>query len=216
MFPPPQSIVDDSPRAHPRTRSGRILLQIVIDRDGQVGSLKVIDSTVDHELLPGIAKAIWLWQFPKPVGGGSVTATMSLGFDVGATADPGLPFLSEPQSAPSTLLSSKWDLALAILQKPADLKDRVAQAAAVVCAPDTDSPAVLAWWIVDACLRAFPHPTAAYLLAAGLLREAGLSWDASRVLSEAASESPATMAKEHRHWPSSADLARLRELTARK
>jgi hypothetical protein len=95
------------------------------------------------------------------------------------------------------------------------LKDRVAQVAAVACAPDTDDPAILAWWILDHGVDAFSG-TAAYLVAANLLREAGLARDATRVLSQAAASAPTVTAVEYRRWKNLSDAVRLRQLAARR
>jgi len=200
--------------------SGRITLQLVVDHDGQVGKLLVTDSTVNPPLLSCVGSMIWRWMFPKPLHGASATATMSFDFKVeeppaeGPAAQPRLPFLTKAQT-PSAPRPSQWDLSLAVLQQKASLKDRVAEVAAVVCAPDTDDPAILAWWILDHGVDAFSGPTA-YLVAANLLREAGLARDATRVLSEAATSAPTVTAVEYRRWKNVSDAVRLRKLTARR
>jgi hypothetical protein len=166
---------------------------------------------------PCVAQAIRRWLFPKPTGGGPVTVTLSLVFSAeSGAADPELPFLTKLQLHPGPPEASEWEMGLAILRKKGTLKERLAQVSTVVGGPQTESPTVLGWWIAEHRPKPVALATSSRLLAANLLRQAGLDRDAIRVLSEAGADAPKVIGNEYRRWDRASDLARLRDLAARK
>ena len=85
-----------------------------------------------------------------------------------------------------------------------------------IVAPATESPSVLAWWIVERHLRSGPPIPGACILAANLLREANQPHAAGRILSEAGGGDLVATTAEFRHWSSGPDVARLTALATRK
>jgi|GEM_PF-2266413 len=64
--------------------SGRIVLKLVIDKEGRVASVDVTRDTVgDKELAQALRKVIRRMRFPRPAGGGSVVVTYPFVFSTG-------------------------------------------------------------------------------------------------------------------------------------
>jgi hypothetical protein len=118
--------------------------------------------------------------------------------------------------APGVIPDAPWDLSLAALRGKGELSERVVKVAAMLVAPTTESPSVLAWWIVERHLRTGPPIPGACILAANLLREANQPREAGRILSEAGGVDLVSTTAEFRRWSSGPDVARLTELAARK
>jgi hypothetical protein len=95
------------------------------------------------------------------------------------------------------------------------MKARIAKVAEILAAPVTESPSVLAWWIVERHLRSGAPVPGACLLAANLLSEANQPHEAGRILSEAGGVDGVAVTAEFRRWSSGPDVARLTELAAR-
>jgi hypothetical protein len=201
-----------------RSLAGRLGVRFEIDRQGEVSEPRIVSATASMSSIElCVDQVIRRWVFPKPPGGGSVTVTLSLTFSAQRfTTDPTLPFLTNLQREPRLPEPSEWDLGLAILRRKRELKERVAQVSAVLGGPNTESPVVLAWWIVEHSPSPVALATSSCLLAASLLREAGLDSDAVRVLSEAGADAPTVIGNQYRRWHHASDLARLRALATRK
>lgn len=120
----------------------------------------------------------------------------------------------EPEGAIVTA-SAFWDKPTWILRSKSDLPSRVAKIAVAVGAPKEGSPALLAWWLVERHLRSNMAPVAAYLVTANLLREAGLTDDAVRVLSEVAPYVPDVIAAELCRWGQPEEAKRVDQLKSR-
>jgi len=111
---------------------------------------------------------------------------------------------------------SPWDVGLTALRGKGELKARIAKVAGLLAAPATESPSVLAWWIVERHLRSGAPVLGACILAANLLREANQPHEAGRILSEAGGVDGVAVAAEFRRWSSGPDVARLTELATRQ
>jgi hypothetical protein len=159
-----------------------------------------------------VVQAFQRWSFPHPIGGGIVIASYPFNFvprDWDRVAHVVAPEMVLVPNAP-------WDVSLAALRDKGELAERVVKVAAMLAAPNTESPSVLAWWIVERHLRTGPPIPGACILAANLLREANQPRDAGRILSEAGGVDLVVTTAEFRRWSSGPDVARLGELTARR
>jgi TonB family protein len=191
---------------------GRVAVQFTIAATGQVIASTLQSSTLNNARVEScIVQAVRRWEFPKPQGGG--IAIVSYPFNLVPGSDWHGPAWAAP---PSVAAPGPWELGLVAVRGTGDLKDRVAKVAGILVAPATDSPAVLAWWIVERHLRSGAPTPGACILAANLLREAGQPHEAGRILSEAAAVDPVGAIAEFRRWASTVDVTRLGELAARK
>jgi hypothetical protein len=208
----------DSQPGHSRTLPGQLDVRFAINRSGEVTDLSIVGATAGMASIKFcVAQAIRRWAFPKSAGGNDVTVTLPLTFSAERRAtDPELPFLNKLLLKPAAPGESEWDLGLAILRKKGSLKERLAQVSAVVGGPQTESPTVLGWWIAQHRPAEVELAPSACVLAARLLREAGLEPDAIRVLSEAGADAPKVIGDEYRRWDRASEVSRLRDLTARK
>lgn len=158
-----------------------------------------------------VARAFRRWEFPKPSGGGIVIVSYPFYFIPG-----GWDRVAQVVTVPEAPVPpSPWDVSLTALRGKGEMKARVAKVAGILAAPATESPSVLAWWIVERHLRSGAPVPGACLLAANLLREANQPHEAGRILSEANGVDGVVVTAEFRRWSSGADVARLTELAAR-
>lgn len=62
---------------HDPSLSGRLAVRFVIDADGRVGAIEVVDDTLRDPCLGRcvieVGKRLWSW--PRPYGGGTITIT---------------------------------------------------------------------------------------------------------------------------------------------
>jgi hypothetical protein len=199
--------------------SGRLSIQFVIAATGQVMSSASQSSTLNNVRVENcVVQALRRWEFPKPSGGGIVIVSYPFSFIPGgwdrvAQVDA----VSEAPVPPSP-----WDVSLTALRGKGDkgdkgeMKSRIAKVAGLLAAPATESPSVLAWWIVERHLRSGAPVLGACILAANLLREANQPHEAGRILSEAGGVDGVAVTAEFRRWSSGPDVARLTELAARQ
>lgn len=187
---------------------GELAVQFVISPSGQVLASMLQSSTIGNARVETcVVDAVKRWEFPKPIGGG--IAVVSHHFSFGSDS-------AGPASVqPSVAWRNLWDESSAILRTSAPLPARVARIAAAVGAPRETRPALLAWWLVEHELGSTRQPTAAYLVIATLLEEAGMLDDAVRILSEGAPADPAIIAAELRRWNRLDDAKRVQALQAR-
>jgi hypothetical protein len=191
--------------------AGRISVQFVIAATGQVSSSVLQSSTMNNPRVEScVVQAFRRWEFPKPSGGGIVIVSYPLNF-VPAGWD-----RVAHLAAPGVVPDAPWDVSLAALRGKGELAERVAKVAAMLVAPATESPSVLAWWIVERHLRSGPPIPGACILAANLLREANQPHEAGRILSEAGGVDLVATTAEFRRWSSGPDVTRLTALAARK
>jgi TonB family protein len=195
---------------HP-SLSGRISVQFVIAANGEVTSSALQRSTMNNVRVEScVVQASRRWNFPYPTGGGIVVVSYPFNL-VPGDWDRVAHFV-----APGVIPDAPWDLSLAALRGKGELSERVVKVAAMLVAPTTESPSVLAWWIVERHLRTGPPIPGACILAANLLREANQPREAGRILSEAGGVDLVSTTAEFRRWSSGPDVARLTELAARK
>ena len=191
--------------------SGRIAVQFVIAANGEVTSSSLQSSTMNNPRVEScVVQAFRRWNFPYPSGGGVVLVSYPFNFV------PGDWDRVAHVVAPEVIPDAPWAVSLAALRGKGELAERVAKVAAMLVAPTTESPSVLAWWIVERHLRSGPPIPGACILAANLLREANQPRDAGRILSEAGGVDLVATTAEFRRWSSGPDVARLTELAARK
>ena len=196
--------------------SGRISVQFVIAANGEVKSSVLQSSTMNNVRVEScVVQAFRRWEFPYPAGGGIVRVSYPLNFVPGGWDR--VAHVARPSVVPQAPVSdAPWDVSLAALRGKGELADRVAKVAAMLVAPTTESPSVLAWWIVERHLRSGPPIPGACILAANLLRAANQPHEAGRILSEAGGVDLVAITAEFRRWSSGPDVARLTELAARK
>jgi TonB family protein len=191
--------------------SGRIAVQFTIAATGQVISSVLQSSTMGNPQVENcVVQAFRRWYFPYPTGGGIVLVSYPFNFV------PGDWDRVAHVVAPGVIPDAPWEVSLAALRGKGELAERVAKVAAMLVAPATESPSVLAWWIVERHLRSGPPIPGACILAANLLREANQPREAGRILSEAGGVDLVATTAEFRRWSSGPDVARLNELAARK
>jgi hypothetical protein len=196
--------------------SGRLSIQFVIAPTGQVWNSVSQSSTLNNVRVENcVVQALRRWEFPKPSGGGITIVSYPFNFIPGGWD--GVAQVAPVPQAP--LLPSPWDVGLTALRGKGDkgeLKARIAKVAGILAAPATESPSVLAWWIVERYLRSGAPVLGACILAANLLREANQPHEAGRILSEAGGVDGVAVIAEFRRWSSGPDVARLTELAARQ
>jgi TonB family protein len=191
--------------------SGRIAVQFTIAATGQVISSVLQSSTMDNPQVENcVVQAIRRWDFPYPTDGGIVLVSYPFNFVPGEWDH------VAHVVTPGVIPDMPWEISLAALRGKGELAERIAKVAAMLVAPATENPLVLAWWMVERHLRSGPPIPGACILAANLLREANQPREAGRILSEAGGvDLVATTAEFHR-WSSGPDVARLNELAARQ
>ena len=174
--------------------SGRISVEFVIAANGEVTSSKLQSSTMrDPRVESCVVQAFQRWEFPRSSGGGISIVSYPFNFV------PGDWDRVAHVVAPGEIPGAPWDVGLAALRGKGELAERVAKIAAMLVAPTTESPSVLAWWIVERHLRSGPPIPGACILAANLLREANQPHEAGRILSEAGG---VDSGRHHRRVPS--------------
>jgi TonB family protein len=187
---------------------GRMSVQFVISPWGQVTSSDLQSSTLGNVRVETcVVDAVKRWEFPKPVGGGSVTVSYPFNFVSGGSA-----------RVPAQAIvpqRTNWDVSAEILRERSDLPSRVAKIAGAMLAPQETRPALLAYWLDEHSLRLGRQPVAAYVVIANLLKEARLLDEAIRVLSEAAPFDPDRVASELRRWGQVEDAKRVEALKSR-
>lgn len=196
--------------------SGRLSIQFVIAATGQVTNSVSQSSTLNNVRVENcVAQAFRRWEFPKPSGGGITIVSYPFSFIPG-----GWDRVAQVAAVPEAPRPpSPWDVSLTALQGKGDkgeLKARIAKVAGILAVPATESPSVLAWWIVERYLRSGGPVPGACILAANLLREANRPHEAGRILSEAGGVDGVAVTAEFRRWSSGPDVARLTELAARQ
>ncbi|HEX7499800.1 MAG TPA: AgmX/PglI C-terminal domain-containing protein, partial [Polyangia bacterium] len=196
--------------------SGRISVQFVIAANGEVTSSVLQSSTVNNPRVEScVVQAFRRWEFPKASGATNTIVSYPFNFVPGGWDR--VAHVAMPSVVPQAPVSdAPWDVSLAALRGKGELAERVAKVAAMLVAPATESPSVLAWWIVERHLRSGPPIPGACILAANLLREANQPHEAGRILSEAGGVDLVATTAEFRRWSSGPDVTRLTALAARK
>jgi hypothetical protein len=187
--------------------AGRLVVMFTIGANGQVISSALQYSTMGNARVEGcLVQAVRRWEFPYPSGGGIVIVSYPFDFVAGSLDGRSIVWPQAP---------GPWPLALAELRKPGEAKTRIARVAQTLGAPAADSPAFLAWWLVEQRLRTGQAPPVAGLLIGELLREAGQMRDAVRLLSEMAPFAFDEVAAAYRRWGRTDEAHRVKRLKAR-
>ena len=188
--------------------AGRMSVQFVISPFGQVTSSVMQNSTMGNVRVEKcVVDAVKRWEFPKPMGRGSVTVSYPFNFVGGGSERVPTQAIAPPRT--------DWDVSAEILRERSELSSRVAKIAGILGAPQETRPALLAYWLDEHHLRLGQQSVAAYLVIANLLREARLLDEAVRLLSEAAPIDPDRAATELRRWGQVEDAKRVEALKSR-
>jgi hypothetical protein len=192
---------------------GRVWVQFAIAPLGQVTSSVLQSSTLRNGSVEScVVQAVRRWEFPHPLGGGSVIVSYPFLLTPGI----GVQRVSRRSDSPSDPAGSPRDLdrslfdSLAILARPGTLADRVARIASLLGFDRTSDPETVAWTI-DRSGASLDQ----MVLVARLLDAAGRRHDAVRVLSERARFEPGLVAAELRRMKEEGEAVEVLALSKR-
>lgn len=181
--------------------SGRISVNFTIAATGRVPVAQAngMSQPAVGQCVAGVIRTI---QFPRPAGGGTIIVSYPFKFRPGDSSEAAIAYVNP------------WVEALKIYRTKG-LKALLADSQMMRGAPQTTSVETLGWWLVTERLRMGYVPLDGYILATSLLRKAGQTLDARRVLSEGAAINGSAAGAVFKKWRQYKDAKRLHMLLSR-